>query len=197
MHVLPQFFANASPYQLAFVAIVVLAVLSPILWQFFAGCKGSININTDDRNFVNGQTITGTVVVNPNKRMHAKEILVSLKAKRRTNRNHGGSSSRYYKTIHDIPLYLTQNEELRAGEIVEYPFTFEIPIDHDEIITDAVKEKLADVPMGNLMIGAMKALSKRLEWELTAQVDCDGIDLHTKHRISVRHDAARAAAALS
>jgi len=149
------------------------------------GSKGKLELKLESKNFREGEKITGSVWLNLNQPLMARELRVIFHCYKRV-RNHGSDSHGHSNpdnitTLHKEKISLAGEKEYITSN---YPFSITIPTG----LIQEEKEITRGGIIGFLKKSAQKSKRDRtsFHWGLNSSLDIPkGFDLHQEVRLNV------------
>ena len=172
---------------IAVVAIILVAVGIYYLMRFL---RGSIKLELPQTRFQPGEQITGRFELTTKKAIEGKRLLVSLIAKEVIDQNDSnGNRNERKREVYRDQFLIEEDQVYPAGTQKTYEFTIHAPHDPgshtseaNPVIDAAMVEKISTaVQMAGNLFGS--GMIHRLEWQIEAGLDANGVDLAKHQRI--------------
>jgi hypothetical protein len=165
------------------IGVVCVALFFLIMW-LVSKSKGKLEIQLDKYSFSAGETITGTILANLKKPVHAKSFEVGLIGESDStnyNVNKGGvSRSHSSRNIFNFSYPIAGEGDYNPGMP---PQKFQIKIPWDIISKVSTGSQVAD----NLIKTAMFVTgnNRKVKWYVTGRLKIPGMDLRKKVQVNI------------
>ena len=151
--------------------------------------KGKMEIQIPRTNYAYGEIIEGKVTLELKKPQKAKGVSIDLVQEYQTYERRGSQTVPVTHTNHIDTLTLDSEKEYPAGNVMEYPFKFTLPvyqgpqIDTGSTLGQVVKVIETVEPIINVLGSGHSGGS---EWFLKAKLDVSGFDVNKDLKLQIR-----------
>jgi hypothetical protein len=169
---------------IAVISMCAAVIVGIIVFFVMRGMKGTITLQCEKNTFDPGETIKGTISVKIKKETRGNQLKVSLIADRTTTFYDGDERRTDHDEIYRDELVLEDKKTYPVGYENTYDFSINIPKMNEPggQQTDGV---LGAVGAVFDVLSANRRKTK-IEWQLEARLDAEGLDLVTKKEIHMR-----------
>ena len=167
---------------LIIVISICVCVIGGIIGFFILrGLKGTIKIDCKKSTFDPGETIQGDIHLKIKKETKGNKLIISLVADETTIYHDGDEKRTEHDEVYRDELIIEDKMTYPAGYEKTYNFDITIPaMDAPGRQVDGVVGAVFDA----LSVNRRKT---RIEWQLEARLDAEGLDLVNKKDIQMRH----------
>ena len=167
---------------LIIVISICVCVIGGIIGFFILrGLKGTIEIDCKKNTFDPGETIQGDIHLKIKKETKGNKLIIALVADETTIYHDGDEKRTEHDEVYRDELIIEDKMTYPAGYEKTYNFDITIPaMDAPGRQVDGVVGAVFDA----LSVNRRKT---RIEWQLEARLDAEGLDLVNKKDIQMRH----------
>jgi hypothetical protein len=174
-------------------AAIALGVIAYYLARFL---KGKLTLELPVTTVAPKQSLSGTLTVHAKKDIHGLLIVALVGRMRKKTRSSGGKSRSELVDVFRRETVLEEQSEFPAGCTKNYQFEFIAPSSSEvrpgEELLRNVADKMDGIAGAALKLGAsaVSMMQGRIYWHVEARLDATGVDLYTKHNVTVdlRHE---------
>lgn len=167
-------------------AIVVISICVGVIGGvvgFFVlrGLKGTIKIDCEKNTFDPGETIKGNIYLKIKKQTIGNKLTISLVADETTTYHDGDERRTEHDEVYRDDLVVEDKKSYSVGYEQTYDFALTIPAMN-------APGKKVDGVMGAVFDAlSVNRRKTKIEWQLEARLDAEGLDLVNKKDIHMRH----------
>jgi len=174
-------FLKMSTGLIVIISICVVVIGGIIGFFLLRGLKGTIEVRCDKNTFDPEETIKGVIYLKIKKETKGNNLTISLVADETRIFYDGDERSTEHDEIYRDELVIENKKTYSVGYEKTYEFALKIP---------AMNEPNGQV--GGAVGAVFDALSVnrrkvKVEWQLEARLDAEGLDLVNKKDIQIRH----------
>jgi hypothetical protein len=168
------------------VTIVIIAICVGVIGGiigFFVlrGLKGTIKIDCKNNTFDPGETIKGNIHLIIKKQTNGNKLTISLVADETTTYRDGDESRTEHDEVYRDELVVEDKKMYPLGYEQTYDFALKIPA------MDAPGKQVDGVVGAVFDAFSVNRRKTKIEWQLEARLDAEGLDLVNKKDIHLRH----------
>jgi hypothetical protein len=164
------------------VIFICVGVIGGVVGFFvLRGLKGTIKIDCEKNTFDPGETIKGNIYLKIKKQTIGNKLTISLVADETTTYHDGDESRTEHDEVYRDDLVVEDKKSYPVGYEQTYDFALTIPaMNAPGKQVDGVVGAVFDA----LSVNRRKS---KIEWQLEARLDAEGLDLVNKKDIHMRH----------
>ncbi len=169
-------------------AIVVISICVGVIggiigFFILRGLKGTIKIDCKKNTFDPGETIKGNIHLKIKKETRGNNLTISLVADETTTYHDGDDSRTEHDEVYRDEQIIEDKKTYPVGYEKTYDFTLTIPAMNSNSSGSQIDGVLGTV-FDALSVNRRKT---KIEWQLEARLDAEGLDLVNKKDIQMRH----------